>query len=187
MDSVCFLNDGIYSVEVAKMCLSDIVKPLPLGGCLLWDWFILVLTCRPAHDCSLFISLASLALLPDSLWGQRNSSIKLRAHLCPYSSQKEPSSTIRAFLQWYHHRAITRCKNRLQEIDLILIWQNYQERKLECRILPFSSFFNNRLCFKGEMRTLQPSCSFNNKDIQLIDLKYSVTALKSMLNRVNLT
>lgn len=82
-------------------------KPSALIGYLLWDWFILVLTWRPAPHCSLFISLASLAKLPDSLWGQRNSSIMFRAHLCPYSSQKEPSSTITAFFQRSYHHVIT--------------------------------------------------------------------------------
>lgn len=120
-------------LEWALMTLYK--APTLIGRHLLRVWFILVLTFRPAPDCSLFMLLASLAALPRSLWEQRNSSIALRAHLSPYSSQKEPSSTIIAFFQWYHHHAITLCKNRLQEIDLILIWQNYQERKLDWGVL----------------------------------------------------
>lgn len=145
-----------------------------------------MLTCRPAPECGLFISLASLAVLPDSLWGQRNSSIKLRAHLCPYSSQKELASTIIAFYQWYHHHAIARCKNRLQEIDLILIWQNYQERKLE------------RGIFSGIDCVLKERCTLCRElGAWIIDhLAYwlfgklcdgTSQALKSMLNGVYLT
>lgn len=140
------------------MCTSYLKKTVLALG--LVDFGAYMWTCSWLQSIYIF---ASLALLPDSLWGQRNSSIKLRAHLCPYSSQKEPSSTIRAFFQRYHHRAITRCKNRLQEIDLILIWQNYQERKLEWGNFPWKW-----LCFKGEMHTLHPSQSLNDTTLNLL-------------------
>lgn len=126
---------------------------------------ILEFPCRPAPDCCLFISLAILAKLFDRDWEQWNSSIMLRAHLCPYSTQESQCSTIIAFLQWYHHHAIPFCKNMFQEIDLILIWQNYQGRKLD-----WQDFSCTNCVFKGKM-----SIFLNNKPLLMIDCsKYAL-------------
>lgn len=115
-----------------------------------WDGSIFVLRCRTAPGCSLFISLATLPKFRDSRWGQRKSSISsgpICAHILP-KKKKELSSTIIALLQWCYYHAIKLCNSRLQEIDLIIIWQICQERKIRP-----GKFLCHRLRFKASVHT----------------------------------
>lgn len=65
-----------------------------------------------------------------------------------FQKKKELSSTIIALLQWCYYHAIKLCNSRLQEIDLIIIWQICQERKIRP-----GKFLCHRLRFKASVHT----------------------------------
>lgn len=81
---------------------------------------------------SILISTPAWLSYLGSLWARRENSSRLtqKRPICAcVPPKKKPSSAIITLLPFQRYRRHAMCKNRLQEIGLILIWPNYQGRK----------------------------------------------------------